>query len=68
MVEVVVSPDEGLERALKKFKAKCDKEGLKRDMKRIREFEKPSERRRRKLRKAEARARKRAAKTGGIAR
>lgn len=37
-------------------------------MKRIREFEKPSERRRRKMRKAEARARKRAIKTGGFVR
>lgn len=63
MVTIIVTPDEGLERALKKFKAKCDKEGLKRDMKRIREFEKPSEKRRRKLRKAEARARKRAMKS-----
>ena len=32
-------------------------------MKRVREFEKPSEKRRRKLRKAEARARKRALKS-----
>lgn len=59
MVQVVVTPDEGIEKALKRFKAKCDKAGIKRDMKRQRAFEKPSEKRRRKLRKAEAKARKR---------
>lgn len=57
MIQVVVTSEEGLEKALKRFKAKCDKAGIKRDMKRQRAFEKPSERRRRKLRKAEAKAR-----------
>lgn len=62
MVEIKVTEEEGLERALKRFKAKCDKEGIKRDIKRQRAFEKPSERRRRKMRKAEAKLRKRFAK------
>lgn len=59
MVQVIVTPEEGIEKALKRFKAKCDKAGIKRDMKRQRAFEKPSERRRRKMRKAEAKARRR---------
>jgi small subunit ribosomal protein S21 len=62
LVVVTVTEEEGLEKALKRFKAKCDKEGIKRDIKRQRAFEKPSEKRRRKLRKAEAKLRKRVAK------
>lgn len=62
MVSVTVTEDEGLEKALKRFKAKCDKEGIKRDIKRQRAFEKPSEKRRRKARKAEAKNRKKIAK------
>lgn len=62
VVGVSVNEDEGLEKALKRFKAKCDKEGIKRDIKRQRSFEKPSEMRRRKARKAAAKMRKRVAK------
>lgn len=62
MVSVTVTEEEGLEKALKRFKAKCDKEGIKRDIKRQRAFEKPSEKRRRKARKAEAKNRKKIAK------
>jgi small subunit ribosomal protein S21 len=38
---------------IKRFKKLCEKEGLIRDMKRIAYYEKPSERERRRLRKAQ---------------
>lgn len=39
---------DSLERALKQFKRLCEKEGLRRDIKRSSYYEKPSEQRRRK--------------------
>jgi small subunit ribosomal protein S21 len=38
---------------MKRFKKLCEKEGLVRDMKRIAYYEKPSERNRRRIRKAQ---------------
>jgi len=51
MIRVTLRPDESLEKMLKRFKKRCEKEGLIRDIKRASVYEKPSERRRRKLRK-----------------
>ena len=56
MTKVRVKSDEPLEKALRRFKKKCNKEGLMQRIKEIKHFEKPSERRRRRLAKAMARA------------
>ena len=55
MTKVRVRPDEPFEKALRRFKKKCNKEGLMQRLKEIKYYEKPSERRRRKLAKAIAR-------------
>lgn len=55
MSKVRVKPDESFEKALRRFKKKCNKEGILQRLKEIRHFEKPSEKRRRKLAKAIAR-------------
>jgi len=47
---------EPLEKLLKRFKKKCEKEGLIKDIKRSSFYEKPSERKRRRQRKMEKRA------------
>jgi small subunit ribosomal protein S21 len=57
MIKVKASGgSESLEKLLKRFKKKCEKEGLIKDIKRSSFYEKPSERRRRKQRKMEKRA------------
>jgi small subunit ribosomal protein S21 len=56
LTKIRVKPDEPFEKALRRFKKKCNKEGLMQRLKEIKHFEKPSERRRRKLAKAIARA------------
>jgi len=58
MIKVNASGSEPLEKILKRFKKKCEKEGLIKDIKRSSYYEKPSERRRRKLRKMIKRAQK----------
>lgn len=58
MIKVSGSGTEPLEKILKRFKKKCEKEGLIRDIKRSSYYEKPSERRRRKERKMIKRAQK----------
>jgi len=58
MIKVSASGNEPLEKVLKRFKKKCEKEGLIKDIKRSSYYEKPSERRRRKLRKMVKRAQK----------
>lgn len=58
MPKVRVKQDEPLEKALRRFKKKLDKEGLLKQIKRHSHYEKPSQRRRRKLLKARAKARK----------
>jgi len=50
--KVRVKPDESFEKALRRFKKKCNKEGIMQRLKEIRHYEKPSEKRRRKLAKA----------------
>lgn len=58
MIKVSGSGNEPLEKVLKRFKKKCEKEGLIKDIKRSSYYEKPSERRRRKERKMIKRAQK----------
>ena len=48
MPEVIIHDDESFERALKRFKKKCEKAGILSDLRKHRHYEKPSERRKRK--------------------
>ena len=52
MIRVKSRGNEPLEKLMRRFKKKCEKEGLIRDIKRSSYYEKPSERKRRKQRKA----------------
>ena len=56
MTKVRVKSDEPFEKALRRFKKKCNKEGLMQRLKEVQHFEKPSDQRRRRLAKAVARA------------
>ncbi|NOY77112.1 MAG: 30S ribosomal protein S21 [Calditrichaeota bacterium] len=58
MPSVVVRDNESFERAFKRFKKACEKAGLMSDIKKHEHFEKPSERRKRKLNAAKRRQRK----------
>jgi small subunit ribosomal protein S21 len=49
MPGILVRDDEPFERALKRFKKTCEKAGIISDMKKHQHFEKPSERKKRKL-------------------
>jgi small subunit ribosomal protein S21 len=49
MARVVVRDDEPFEKALKRFKKTCEKAGIMTEMKKHQHFEKPSERRKRKI-------------------
>ena len=49
MSEVVIHADESFERALKRFKKKCEKAGILSDLRKHRHYEKPSEKRKRKM-------------------
>jgi small subunit ribosomal protein S21 len=49
MTEVIINSDESFEKALKRFKKKCERAGILSDLRKHRHFEKPSERRKRKL-------------------
>jgi len=51
MIKVKARSNETVEQLLKRFKKLCEKEGLTKDIKRSSYYEKPSERRRRRLRK-----------------
>ena len=64
MIKVKSRGNEPLEKLLKRFKKKCETEGLIKDIKRSTFYEKPSEQRRRKERKAAKRAAKLAAEFG----
>ena len=55
MTKVRVKSDEPFEKALRRFKKKCNKEGIMQKLKELKHFEKPSEKRRRKIAKAIAR-------------
>lgn len=48
MPEVIIHSDESFEKALKRFKKKCEKAGILSDLRKHRHYEKPSERRKRK--------------------
>ncbi len=47
--EIIIHDDENFERALKRFKKKCEKDGILSDFRKHRHYEKPSERRKRKM-------------------
>jgi small subunit ribosomal protein S21 len=49
MPEVYISEDESFDRALRRFKKKCEKAGILSDLRKHRHYEKPSERRKRKM-------------------
>jgi small subunit ribosomal protein S21 len=52
MIKVKARLGESVEQMVKRFKKMCEKEGVIRDMKRISYYEKPSEKNRRRRRKA----------------
>ena len=58
MAQVIVGENEGLENALKRFKRKCQKDGIVGDMRRKIEYTKPSVARKKKSDAARKRARK----------
>ena len=60
MPGVIVRDKEPFEKALKRFKKACEKAGIMSDMKRNQHYEKPSERRKRKLNAARRKMRKQA--------
>ncbi len=51
MIKVKAKGNESVEQMIKRFKKMCEKEGLTKDIKRNSYYEKPSERRRRRMRK-----------------
>lgn len=55
MIKVKSRGNETVDQMLRRFKKLCEKEGLIKDMKRVAYYEKPSEKRRRRLRKAQKR-------------
>jgi small subunit ribosomal protein S21 len=65
MIKVKSRGNETVEMMLRRFKKLCEKEGLIKDMKRVSYFEKPSEKRRRRLRKAQTRQMKMVMEAGG---
>lgn len=56
IAEVKIRKGESVDKALRRLKKKLDKEGIMREMRAHRHFEKPSEKRRRKLARARLRA------------
>ena len=52
MIKIKARGNESVEQMLRRFKKMCEKEGLTKDIKRNSYYEKPSERRRRRLRKS----------------
>ncbi len=56
MLKIRARGNESVEQMLRRFKKLCEKEGLTKEIKRNSYYEKPSERRRRQLRKAERQA------------
>lgn len=61
-IEVVVNPDEPLEKALRRFKRQCEQSGLRAEMKRHEFYEKPSVKRKRKIENARRNMRRKAKK------
>jgi len=58
MPGVIVREDEPFEKALRRFKKACEKAGIMSDVKKHQHFEKPSEKRKRKVNAAKRRLRK----------
>ncbi len=56
MSKVRVKEDEPFEKALRRFKKKCNKEGIMQKLRETKHYEKPSVRKRRKVQKAIARS------------
>lgn len=52
MIKVKARGNESVEQMIRRFKKMCEKEGLVKDIKRNSYYEKPSERRRRRMRKS----------------
>lgn len=52
MIKVKARGNESVQQMMKRFKKMCEKEGINKDVKRNSYYEKPSERRRRRLRKS----------------
>ena len=52
MIKVKARGNESVQQMIKRFKKMCEKEGLNKDVKRKSYYEKPSERRRRRIRKS----------------
>lgn len=57
MPEIIIQEDESFERALRRFKKKCERAGILSDLRKHRHYEKPSERRKRKMNAARRKAR-----------
>jgi small subunit ribosomal protein S21 len=49
MSEVYIAEEESFDRALKRFKKRCEKAGILSDLRKHRHYEKPSERKKRKV-------------------
>jgi small subunit ribosomal protein S21 len=64
-IRIKARSGEGIEQMLRRFKKLCEKEGLTKEIKRRQYFEKPSERKRRAVRKNMARVTREAAGRGG---
>jgi len=56
MIRIEARGNESLERTLRRFKKQCEKEGLVKDIKKNAYYEKPSQRKRRKIRAAKKKA------------
>jgi small subunit ribosomal protein S21 len=56
MIKVKSRGNESIDQLLRRFKKLCEKEGLTKDIKKHAYYEKPSERRRRRMRKNEKRS------------
>jgi len=52
MIKVKARVGESVQQMVRRFKKMCEKEGIIRDLKRISYYEKPSEKKRRRMRKA----------------
>jgi small subunit ribosomal protein S21 len=53
MIKVKTRTGESVQQMIRRFKKLCEKEGLIRDMKRVAYYEKPSEKNRRRMRRAQ---------------
>ena len=56
MIRIEARPNESIEKTLRRFKKQCEKEGLVKDIKKNSFYEKPSERKRRKIRSSKKKA------------